>query len=163
MQGPQRIRARFVTSCKSLWPLCKGQTSAKLQCQAWLCWMDTKPYPVPAALGEAVKFSRSVGTHSSFPGSTRWEISPGARAGQGEAAGSCRAPRVLLESAKCFLEQPSSSGVCTKGNPSLQPRGFCAAGNPTGGFPWELNPGLILEDFCTTDNPKMYPQGLHHS
>lgn len=82
---------------------------------------------------------------------------------QGEAAGPCKAPRVLLESPKFLLEQPPSSGVCTKGNPSLHPRGFCVAGNPTGGFPRELNPRLILEDFCPTDNPKMRPQGLHQS
>lgn len=145
MQGSQWTWTRFVTSCKSLWPLRKGQTSAELQCQAWPCWMDTKPYPVPAALGEAVKFFRSMDAHSSFPGNarwTRWETSPGARAGQGEAAGPCRAaraPRVLLESAKCLLEQPESSGVCTKGNPSLHPRGFCVVENPTCGFPWEFH------------------------
>lgn len=42
--------------------------------------------------------------------------SPGARAGQEEAEGPCRAaraPRVLLEDAKCLLEQPLSSGVRT--------------------------------------------------
>lgn len=61
--------------------------------------------------------------------------SPSARAGQEEAEGPCRAaraPRVLLEDAKCLLEQPSSSGVRTTGNPSLHPRGFCVAGNPSG-------------------------------
>lgn len=61
--------------------------------------------------------------------------SPGAGAGQEEAEGPCRAaraPRVLLEDAKCLLEQPSSSGVRTMGNPSLHPRGFCVAGNPNG-------------------------------
>lgn len=159
MQGPQRIRARFVTSCKSRSsvPLTQG-TNLSRSCgtepsSAWLCWMGTKPYPVPAALGEVVKFSRSMDTHRSFPrnaGWTGWETHP-LVLGQGRRRQ--RGPAGLRElQGSCWRMQ----SVCWS---SHRPQGFAPRVIPAfilGDFVWQEIPVVALGSF-TVVKPNTHP------